>query len=1371
MSRGNVFRGAISGIGRGTLHAGRRMIKALKPNKRGSSGELEQFLDPTPQWIAKENTKIEGKILKITSESQKVYKKTDLEVIDGEEKNNLLKLLGPGATLNASNAEFVRVNIDGVLKTFLVKKLDGIDSVTASDFLRMISAKRFFAKQEILIQDNIRDKDGVDKPIYYMAVKFEFDLTRREGDTEEAHGEKSYYFLGDPTREDDFSETFRYIRPRFVQDKQFMMDAAYMFGANMVISGGAYDDNPNNYVTTKENRVGKIDSQSSNTHPDHFALPLYGQTEEFKIKLIEYIKTKERGSEITKHLLTFRALDLLESIRIKIQNIETITSGSSTKDMKDIEECLDSLRDLKAKIKEPRPVEGAPKSSLLESIKSEFAFLEQELQPFKDALTTSGVTKETLDKDLKKLNEELETKKPHKDFTEEKALEFFTRDPTVTDHYESGLKPLDRFKVTGCFQSAGFFLTHIAKLTNIDESRLAQRVADKLTEKGIRKGIPDGKLPQYNEATNQFIFAAEDLAKMRTKDELQQIANCYNEALFETSFDVGKSGLGSNNDSLEIRKKNILKKIETIISDEARQEPPEYRTRDLFICFMHGMQKAIDLTNNNDFETSYITQYSEHHDMQNAAHEAIKFLKENAATMQELYGPFLELYKNKYLNQLTEYEPRAKINAKPQIPAISDKDIISFNKGETVILPQILIDTANQFHLKDRLPNPNKPEGKKFFYHDNNDKKAPRSYKTEEEKGKTILPLLKYVSKVDDIAITKAKNLTEADYVLDSEKIKLPEFNNSNFTNIGLFCKAEQTPEELAKKTDIKININFGNRLNYGGESLNSFGGNNEEKTRHSTANYALAYLHQRKENRNRDTFYDLSLGDYNLYNQKGDLRAGRPILIEGQYFSDNKGQEFQARELDMALPQLTDIKDLKNPTDIAKHIFLTSYQGFKLCKDKYQDSHKNITIKTTIDDASHINPFTQLSMQIMAAQMAGVELKITDKFFEKDNKKDEISYFKTRVLPYINAILSKESSIESKINEIHHKCQEFEMIFNRIKNDISAETYNEVLTSAYQASRESGATYNKAIKNVAPVIGRINEVFVPEGNDRTTQHSGADIKRAKQAVANEIGGIAKHRRVNPFLHPFAARTHIEKHKKIEEELLETLKEKGFISPEIKNPKELAQAIKKEATEIEQNKTELKLVDKKLQDNQAEIDIELRKPNSATKVKTISPLLSYSITNKLQDEVNKVIAIVVNSKGPDEQADKKINALLDSLAQYAKEYLTGVDGKDVDSILKGGKDAGFTKWKEELEFKKILERNCRLHGLTLDFKNPDTIEDFAYLSADLQDASRDIFSTTKGRYYQNELGNHITNMTRSWRMALVRNMEVESRNHEATRGG
>src|SRR3989338_1387366 len=284
-------------------------------------------------------------------EQQKIYirgNNGDIGEVDEEEKEKLLKSIDAGANLNASNADFVAINYEKKRRIFLVKKLDGIDSVAASDFLRMVSAKRFFAKQEVMIKDTRNGQE-----VYYMAIKFEHDIVRNQDEaTEQTAGEKVYYFLSDPTKNGfEYKKSFRYIRPEYKDDEQFMIDAAYMLGA--ILIKGAYDDNPRNFVTTKDKVPGEIDSQFCNNHPDHFGLPLYGQKPEFREKLIKYLQKKQNGEEIT-------------------------------------------------------------------------------------------------DED-----------KPHKDFEDDRILEFFVRDETNNTKYRPGLAPTDRFRVSGCFQSAGFFFTHI----------------------------------------------------------------------------------------------------------------------------------------------------------------------------------------------------------------------------------------------------------------------------------------------------------------------------------------------------------------------------------------------------------------------------------------------------------------------------------------------------------------------------------------------------------------------------------------------------------------------------------------------------------------------------------------------------------------------------------------------------------------------------------------------------------------------------------------------------------------------------------------------------------------------------------------------
>ncbi len=117
------------------------------------------------------------------------------------------------------------------------------------------------------------------------------------------------------------------------------------------------------------------------------------------------------------------------------------------------------------------------------------------------------------------------------------------------------------------------------------------------------------------------------------------------------------------------------------------------------------------------------------------------------------------------------------------------------------------------------------------------------------------------------------------------------------------------------------------------------------------------------------------------------------------------------------------------------------------------------------------------------------------------------------------------------------------------------------------------------------------------------------------------------------------------------------------------------------------------------------------------------------------------------------------------MAEYAQEYANGVDCKDVESILKGGEAAGFTKWSKEEEFQKILTRKLEDHKLNAqDFFNPDKkdMKYFSNISAKLQE-----FSIDKGLSLGNKLyvfGDKLSNLetqnaTRSWRLGLIYAMD------------
>lgn len=360
--------------------------------------------------------------------------------------------------------------------------------------------------------------------------------------------------------------------------------------------------------------------------------------------------------------------------------------------------------------------------------------------------------------------------------------------------------------------------------------------------------------------------------------------------------------------------------------------------------------------------------------------------------------------------------------------------------------------------------------------------------------------------------------------------------------------------------------------------------------------------------------------------------------------------------------------------------------------------------------------------------------------------------YFKLRILPKINEILQKDTSNEEKLAQITEICRKFEQIYRRIQAGITNEKYQEILKTATTktATRPDLQKYKDAAQKLREALKDVDSKKLPTdfGQDLAdfTSYSKKVFDRAR-AQFDRQGG----------------ENHISytKHRTVEE-----LEEKGLLSPKTKRKRQEI------ITEFEQELEEVKKFDNfkfdvKNQDNKSEIAI----IPATTIAPTAKPIQIATINqefSKIKQEVQKVITKTANNLELQdgngnllsfENKEKLIKTLLEALSQYAKEHISGIDEKDVQSIMKGGKDAGFSKWQNEEEFQNILKEKALNFGVKLNFENEITLKTFQKISTLLQENSVGIIGAAKGKTYILEDGSKQKNMTRSWRIAMLYKME------------
>ncbi len=234
------------------------------------------------------------------------------------------------------------------------------------------------------------------------------------------------------------------------------------------------------------------------------------------------------------------------------------------------------------------------------------------------------------------------------------------------------VKKTDRFRVYGCFQSAMFFLQEIA--------------GEKLHENDkLRPNLRAGKLdmPQSTSEprlVNGEIFAERIWNQENLTKYAEDVRNILTSPLENPKDAAGKQA--------ERDKPALLQSIEDRINEEAAQTPPSYKTRDLFIAFMHGISAAIDLSKDKKFLSSYAKKFGERGtDNYKIAKQHVQFFRKNAAEASVQFEVFLKYYK-KIKRQLTEFE--APIKHVPTVTKITldQKKIKDFKKGKPVVLEE-----------------------------------------------------------------------------------------------------------------------------------------------------------------------------------------------------------------------------------------------------------------------------------------------------------------------------------------------------------------------------------------------------------------------------------------------------------------------------------------------------------------------------------------------------------------------------------------------------------------------------------------------------------------------------------------------------------
>lgn len=272
-----------------------------------------------------------------------------------------------------------------------------------------------------------------------------------------------------------------------------------------------------------------------------------------------------------------------------------------------------------------------------------------------------------------------------------------------------------------------------------------------------------------------------------------------------------------------------------------------------------------------------------------------------------------------------------------------------------------------------------------------------------------------------DVTITKAKPLENFEEILNRKSSK--NQINCIAKDLDLFGTTLSPKDKT-----VDVHVDFGNCNNFGGSLLYTYDGAQEENAlRRSKEGMALVLAHK-----SRSEGSDiLTLGDHDLYDEDKRLSPGRGVVIEGMKFKSDDNKFNQINLLAIAAPKVDGGQAIHahhaRPNelnqDIARYLFLTSYNGMQTAKDTLvKDDVNGVRICSGLWGAGvfKVDPFLSLGMQALAAGEVGVELVFSNKYQQK-----YIDYFVDKILPELEKIAANvELTIGEKIDQTFNLCK-----------------------------------------------------------------------------------------------------------------------------------------------------------------------------------------------------------------------------------------------------------------------------------------------------------------------------------------------------------
>ncbi len=783
--------------------------------------------------------------------------------------------------------------------------------------------------------------------------------------------------------------------------------------------------------------------------------------------------------------------------------------------------------------------------------------------------------------------------------------------------------------------------------------------------------------------------------------------------------------------------KEMLERIQANIAAEALQGIST--TKDWFIEFMGGLEDAILLCQDQNFLNQYFAKIKgglvekglDEEEIEKNLAEIRNHFERNAQMAQTRFEDFSQYYKTikTELSVIPESPAALEERRKRQEAAKVKFDATVDTEKRTKFQANQEVFLSTQFFRanKSLLPLAMDSYGGLSFEKDgkkhkiNAEQKAKLSALFQSLRDENVV-IVKASSSDASLSKTSAQQAFATDNFLSAQEFDRfkPKSKDSPPDSPRPRARAFRGEAELLKRNlneEVIVEVDFISGSNFGAEFLDEASGVDALQ---NPTKAMIGILHQTK----RGEFLDLTSP---LTDENGKLQAGNPILIYGQ----NTVKDGKTRKSNSLEAPILDIQRRQfSNEEVASYLFQTFSNGFNALQKSFKEAQINIKFDPETLQKSQINPFLILGMQIFAAQNLGVNFILSNG--KSQESQEFMQFFKERFLPKFNEILQQaEISDEEKIKQIASLSQNIELTYKRIQQGLTFKDYQ---------------TRVQALKTELEKPNSLTEIATGGITKKTTKRFMAALKG--EETLQESENSLKRKRLPNIIRATRQRTTREK------EFVELVEEAGIMPTSLEGG-------------ISGLQKAISALDKELQDSKSTPRI-IFETSQTPQTQPTQPIDGISLiklregeiqdSKQVKQKVEQVIDLVVQNYSEDEHTNvkAKILVLMEALAEYGFEYLKGINEKDSSLLKEGGDKAGFSKWKEEKEFRNLLQEKCKEKGIEGDFSNSqsDIMREMAVFSAQIQQHSKGVFDEVSGKHYEKD-GQKITDMSRSWRMAMA----------------